>query len=417
MRRDAPSVAPGSVRLECEILKTMEIARQSLSGTRCRSLAAAACVLVLFASWTAATRIGISHGSRESAWIIRQFGEWPSEFTSVYATSDIQLSIVASYSAAATDTTGSPGGEIPALFGRASLGSVVDTFDSNNINGSRFTTGISARPVTSISVYVAAPVDVAPHNQYQLAIYDDEHGAPGRLLASTHSGTLTPDDWNTLPISADLEPRTAYWLMYNTNGTNGAVNNLTLTPVSGFPLDTLIRSHRSPSLKSRADQITAIGGLVPMVIAVIALAAVAARRRLRAGAALLIGFGAAMCLAWVVRATLFTPFGGYPSGHALRVTYLATALAYIVPHRSVRLGGPLLVALIGVASVYAGGHYSEEIIGGILLGWAFATGVRAVAPAAPDVPGRASSVRHDVGVIDLRDPKYEEQGARESSNA
>jgi membrane-associated phospholipid phosphatase len=132
---------------------------------------------------------------------------------------------------------------------------------------------------------------------------------------------------------------------------------------------------------------------------------------------LLIGFGASLCLAWVVRATLFTSFGGYPSGHALRVTYLATALAYVVPRRSVRLGGPLLVVLVGVASVYAGGHYSEEIIGGILLGWAFATSARAFAHAAADLPGRASPVRPDVGAMDLRDPKYEEQGARDSANA
>jgi PAP2 superfamily len=383
-----------------------------------RLFAAAVLALVLFASWTAAERVGISRGDRDSAWIIRPYGEWPSEFTSVYATADLQLSIVASYSPAATDATGSPPGGIPALFGRASIGSVVDNSDSHNINGSRFTTGISAGPVESVSVYVAAPVDVAPYNQYQLAIYDDAHGAPGRLVASTSSGTLTPDEWNTLPISAVLEPKTPYWLMYNTNGTNGGVNNLTLTPVSGFPLDTLIRLHRSESLKRRAEQTTAIGGLVPMVIAVIALAAVAARRRLRDGAALVIGFAAAMFVGWVVLTTLFTPLGGYPSGHALRVTYVAAAMAYLVPRRGVRLGGSLVVVLVGVASVYAHGHYSEEIIGGILLGWAFATGASAfVSDSASRVRGPASRARHDMGVIDLRETNFEAQGARDSSNA
>ncbi|MEO8697271.1 MAG: phosphatase PAP2 family protein, partial [Acidimicrobiales bacterium] len=385
----------------------MEMARQSPSAFRSRSLGVAACALVLFASWTAATRIGISHGSRESAWIIRPFGEWPSKL-SVYATSDLQLSIVASYRAPATDATGSATAEIPALFGRASLGSVVDTFDSNNINGSRFTTGITAGPVASISVYVAAPIDAPPHNQYQLAIYDDAHGAPGRLVASTSSGTLAPDVWNTLPINATLEPKTPYWLMYNTNGTTGTVNNLTVTPVSGFPLDTLIRSHRSASLARRADNVTAVGGLVPMSIAVIALAVVGARRRRRAGVALLIGFAAALFFGWVVRTTLFAHFGDYPSGHALRVTYVAAAMAYVIPRRSVRLGGSLVVVLVSVASVYAGGHYSEEIIGGLLLGWAFAAGARAFAPnPAKRVAGAAPRGRPDVGVIDLRDTDFE----------
>src|SRR4029079_6722439 len=99
----------------------------------------------------------------------------------------------------------------------------------------RFTTGIRAGPLDSISVFVAAPVDEAPHDQFQLAIYDDSAGVPGHRLATTASGRLVPDRWNTLAIRAVLEPTTSYWLMYNSNGTNAAGNNATFRPVARTP--------------------------------------------------------------------------------------------------------------------------------------------------------------------------------------
>ena len=379
----------------------MEILQQARRiGSVARRLPwAVAIALVLFAGWTVVVRVGISHGNRESAWIPRPFGEWPAKVTKVGGSSDIQLSIVASYAATApTATASTPSvGEIPALVGRVSIGTIVDNLDSNYINGSRFTTGIRAGPVSSISVFVPAPIDAAPHDKYQLAIYDDSRGAPLHLLASTESGTLAPDVWNTLPISATLQPKTSYWFMYNTNGSNGAVNDLTYTPVSGAALDTAIRSRVSSSLKHRADQITTIGNLTPMVLAVIAVAALAARRRRWTGVTVLSGFVVAMLIAWILRETVFQPYGGYPSGHALRLTYVAAALGYIVPRRSVRVGGWLLVLLVSVAAVYARGHYSDEIIGGILLGWAFATGAIAVGlgfssrPRQADEPARSAS--------------------------
>jgi membrane-associated phospholipid phosphatase len=120
-----------------------------------------------------------------------------------------------------------------------------------------------------------------------------------------------------------------------------------------------------------------------MVIAVIVVALLAARRRRRAGVALLLGFAGAMLLASMLRTTVFEPYGGYPSGHALRISYVAAALPYVVSRRSVHVGAWLLLVLVSVAAVYSTGHYSEEIIGGVLLGWAFATGARALASAPP----------------------------------
>ena len=109
--------------------------------------------------------------------------------------------------------------------GLSSIGSAVDGGDSNFLNGSKVTVGATGVSVTGISVYVGA-VDAAPNNQYQVAIYTDQNGVPGTLVASSTSGTLTPNAWNTRPLAAPLQANTSYWLMYNTNGRSAAVNNM-----------------------------------------------------------------------------------------------------------------------------------------------------------------------------------------------
>jgi hypothetical protein len=45
-------------------------------------------------------------------------------------------------------------------------------------------------------------------------------------MAQTASGTLQPNAWNRLPLSAPLCANTTCWLMYNTDGSNGTVNKL-----------------------------------------------------------------------------------------------------------------------------------------------------------------------------------------------
>lgn len=117
----------------------------------------------------------------------------------------------------------------PATLGYTSAGGSTDSGDANYMNGSRFTMGASDGTVSSMSAYVAAPVDAAPNNQFQLAIYTDSNGAPGALVASSASGTLKANAWNTVSVSATLKANTPYWLMYNTNGSNSSFNNLKYT--------------------------------------------------------------------------------------------------------------------------------------------------------------------------------------------
>jgi hypothetical protein len=93
------------------------------------------------------------------------------------------------------------------------------------MSGSRFAMGPDGGTATSISVYVGA-VDAAPRNQFQMAIYSDNDGKPGERIAVTSSGSLRARSWNTLDISAALDPDASYWLMYNTNSGSHELNNL-----------------------------------------------------------------------------------------------------------------------------------------------------------------------------------------------
>jgi hypothetical protein len=80
--------------------------------------------------------------------------------------------------------------------------------------------------VASISVFVASPVSASPNNQFQVAIYADNNGTPGALIASSVSQTIVPDAWNTVPISAPVTANAFYWLAYNTNGLATNANDL-----------------------------------------------------------------------------------------------------------------------------------------------------------------------------------------------
>jgi len=80
--------------------------------------------------------------------------------------------------------------------------------------------------VNSMSVFIASPISASPNNQFQVAIYADNNGTPGALIASSVSQTIVPDAWNTAPISTPVTANTYYWLAYNTNGLAANANNL-----------------------------------------------------------------------------------------------------------------------------------------------------------------------------------------------
>jgi len=117
-------------------------------------------------------------------------------------------------------------------FGYNAIGVFGDVRDANYITGSRFQTGTVKGTLQSISAYVGS-IQSAPNNQYQLAIYADNNGTPGTLLAKSITGTLKANSWNILSVSTALNANTYYWLMYNTNATSISSNNLRFSATTG----------------------------------------------------------------------------------------------------------------------------------------------------------------------------------------
>ena len=112
------------------------------------------------------------------------------------------------------------------LLGVASPGTLTDSSNSNGLNATQFTTARGGT-LTSLAVHVG-PVDAAAANrQFQLAVYTSTAtNTPGTLVASSASGTLVANAWNSLPVTANLAANTPYFFVYNTNGATAAVNNL-----------------------------------------------------------------------------------------------------------------------------------------------------------------------------------------------
>lgn len=114
-------------------------------------------------------------------------------------------------------------------FGNVSVGSLLDSGSSNSLNGSKVTTTNSVS-IVSMSVYVGNIDSSSTNRNFQLAIYTNSGSAPGILVASSATGTLVANSWNTLPISGTLQANTSYWLMYNTNGRTNVINDMRYDP-------------------------------------------------------------------------------------------------------------------------------------------------------------------------------------------
>ncbi len=112
--------------------------------------------------------------------------------------------------------------------GATAPGTTTDSGNSNTMNTTRFTTGDGGK-LTSLSAYVGVVDANVANRSYQMAIYTANGTVPGTLVASTASGTLTANSWNTVPISGTLAPNTNYFIAYNSNGSSSSVNNLRYT--------------------------------------------------------------------------------------------------------------------------------------------------------------------------------------------
>ena len=119
--------------------------------------------------------------------------------------------------------------------GATTVGALSDSQDSNSINTTRFTT-VSGGKVVSLAAYVGAVDASVARRSFQMGIYTANGNVPGTLVASSATGTLVGNSWNSVAITATLAPNTAYFFGYNTNGSTSSVNNLRYasTGVSGW---------------------------------------------------------------------------------------------------------------------------------------------------------------------------------------
>jgi hypothetical protein len=109
--------------------------------------------------------------------------------------------------------------------GATTAGGSTDTSNSNGMNGTRFTSAEGGK-VVSMSVNVGAVDPSVSRRSFQLAIYTANGNVPGSLVASSATGTLVANSWNTVPITATLAANTSYYFVYNTNGASASVNNM-----------------------------------------------------------------------------------------------------------------------------------------------------------------------------------------------
>ena len=328
--------------------------------------------MLVFIAWTLVVRAGITQGSRHTVWTTFAFGTWPSVISALDGSNNMELSIRATVESGET-------------LGSQTIGTHADFGDPANINGSRFVTGGETSRVRSMSAYVAAPVDEPPFNQFELAVYDDDHGAPGRMIARSARGVLAANTWNTVPVDAVLAPRTPYWFFYNSNGRSDAVNNLTFAPVVAEPLDSVIRTPRSATVSRIARAGSLLGS--PVSTALIALGlSFWLRRSWPRVAWLWAGFLGGLLLEYALKQTLFAPYATYPSGHALRAVFLAAVCLPAIERAATRRLVILCAILVSLAAVHPNRHYSEEVIGGALAGWSLASAVLALGALRRGVP-------------------------------
>lgn len=126
---------------------------------------------------------------------------------------------------AAGDLTASPDRTLSTALGTSTQGTLTDSSDSNTMNATRVTTTEGGK-VVSMSANVGAVDASVARRSFQMAIYAANGSVPGALVASSSTGTLVANSWNTVPITATLAPNTSYYLAYNTNGSGANVNNL-----------------------------------------------------------------------------------------------------------------------------------------------------------------------------------------------
>jgi hypothetical protein len=106
----------------------------------------------------------------------------------------------------------------PIIAGYQTWNNSFDSGNNNYVSATQVTTGSTGGTLQSISIYMGAAT--SPSNHIQVGIYTDNgSNTPGTLLVSSGSQVITPNSWNTIPISGiAINPNTKYFLAFNLDG-------------------------------------------------------------------------------------------------------------------------------------------------------------------------------------------------------
>lgn len=88
---------------------------------------------------------------------------------------------------------------------------------STRVLGSKWTEGSSGVHYTDAFVYIGT--DASLGQDLEVAIYSDEGGVPGSLVAQSDTlATLTQESWNNLTIDFTSAANATYWILFQVDG-------------------------------------------------------------------------------------------------------------------------------------------------------------------------------------------------------
>jgi membrane-associated phospholipid phosphatase len=167
-----------------------------------------------------------------------------------------------------------------------------------------------------------------------------------------------------------------------------------------FEVTRMLQSRPAALLDRSGEALLLLGSVEAMSALVLAAALIAWRGYGRGAAALVIaGYIAALVVELGMKLLLshagppsefnryarirppsgdFDLHNSYPSGHAMRVAYLAVVVNWLLAARILRTAVAALVVVVCLGRVYMGAHWLSDVVGGVLLGLTCALIVRAL---------------------------------------